>query len=55
MEYDDSKDPLTGVRSGGCVQPYLKGFGAELISGGYTVLVTRNYVRSAAHLGRWID
>jgi integrase/recombinase XerD len=46
---------LTGVRPGGCVQPYLVGFAAELLSAGYSVLSARDFVRSATHLGRWMD
>lgn len=55
MQIDPLKDPLAGVRPAGCVQPYLRGFAAELTSRGFTVLSTCDYVRSAAHLGRWMD
>ena len=55
MKSVDLKAVFTGVRPGGCIQPYLEGFAAELISGGYAVLPIRDYVRSAAHLGRWMD
>ncbi len=55
MQSVDLKMVLTGVRPGGCVQPYLEGFAAELISAGYALLPIRDYVRSAAHLGRWLD
>ena len=55
MQSVDLKAVLTGVRPGGCVQPYLEGFAAELISAGYALLPIRDYVRSAAHLGRWMD
>ena len=51
----DLKAVFTGVRPSGCVQPYLGGFAAELISAGYAKLPVRDYVRSAAHLGRWMD
>jgi site-specific recombinase XerD len=33
----------------------LSGFAAELMSCRYALLTTRDYVRSAAHLGRWMD
>lgn len=46
---------LAGVRPGGCVQPYFPGFAADLISAGYSLLSARDYLRSAAHLGRWMD
>ncbi len=49
------EDPLAYVRSAGCLQPYLRDFAAGLMSRGYSVLSTREYVRSAAHLGRWMD
>lgn len=55
MERTDLKTVLTDVRSGGCVQPHLEGFAAELLSAGYSVLSIRDYLRSAAHLGRWLD
>ena len=55
MQSVNSKTVLTGVRSGGCVQQYLEGFADELISAGYAILPIRDYVRSAAHLGRWMD
>lgn len=55
MESVDLKAVFTGVRPGGCVQPHLEGFAAELISAGYAKLPVRDYVRSAAHLGRWMD
>ena len=35
MESVDLKAVFTGVRPGGCVQPHLEGFAAELISAGY--------------------
>jgi hypothetical protein len=55
MESVDLKTVFTGVRPGGCVEPHLEGFAAELISAGYAKLPVRDYVRSAAHLGRWMD
>jgi site-specific recombinase XerD len=55
MQNVNLKTVLTGVGSGGCVQQYLEGFAAELISAGYALLSIRDYVRSAAHLGRWMD
>ena len=55
MESVDLTTVIAGVRPGGCVQPHLEGFAAELISAGYAVLPIRDYVRAAAHLGRWLD
>lgn len=55
MKRVDLKAVLNGVRAGGCVEPYLAGFATELISGGYAALPIRDYIRSAAHLGRWMD
>jgi hypothetical protein len=55
MQNVELKDALRRVRPGGCVRPYLEGFAAELFSTGYAVLSTVEYVRSAAHLGRWMD
>ena len=55
MERVDLSSVLAGVQSGGCVQPHLEAFANELISAGYLLLSTRDYVRAAAHLGRWLD
>ena len=55
MESVDLKAVFEGVRPGGCVQPFLEGFATDLISAGYTKLPVRDYVRSATHLGRWLD
>ena len=55
MQNVELKAVLTGVRPGGCVQPYLRGFAAELIAAGYSVLSVRDFMRSAVHLGRWMD
>jgi len=55
MQNVELKAVLTGVRPGGCVQPYLMGFAAELTSAGYTLLTARDFMRSAVHLGRWMD
>ena len=55
MKSVELKAVFTGVRPGGCVEPHLGGFAAELISAGYAKLPVRDYVRSAAHLGRWMD
>ncbi len=55
MEEEQFQDALTGIRAGGCAQPYLSGFAAELTSRGYALLTTQEYARSAAHLGRWMD
>ncbi len=55
MGIENVKSVLSGINPGGCVQVHLEAFGAELIAGDYTVLTARDYVRSAAHLGRWMD
>lgn len=55
MKSVDLKSVFTGVRPGGCAEPHLEGFAAELILAGYAKLSVRDYVRSAAHLGRWMD
>lgn len=55
MQKVDLETVLTGIRTGGCVHPYLTDFAAKLISAGYSSLSTRDYMRSAAHLGRWLD
>jgi len=55
MQNVELKAVLTGVRPGGCVQPYLMGFAAEMTSAGYTLLTARDFMRSAVHLGRWMD
>lgn len=51
----DLKTVMVGLSLSGCVQPHLEGFAAELISAGYALLPIRDYLRSAAHLGRWAD
>lgn len=51
----DLKNVLAGIRVVGSAQPYLEGFAAELISRGYSELSTRDYVRSAVHLGQWME
>jgi hypothetical protein len=55
MQSGDVRGSLTGVRPGGCAQIDLEEFATELIASGYAVLSARDYVRSAAHLGRWMD
>jgi site-specific recombinase XerD len=55
MQIGNVKGLLTGIRPGGCVQFYLEDFATELIASGYAVMSARDYVRSAAHLGRWMD
>jgi site-specific recombinase XerD len=55
MKSVDLKAVFSGVRPGGCLEPHFEGFAAELISAGYAKLPVRDYVRSAAHLGRWMD
>lgn len=55
MQTSQLDDPLACVRSAGCLQPYVRKFATGLISRGYSVFSTQDYVRSAAHLGRWMD
>lgn len=55
MQDDTLKDLLNGVRSGGRAQPFVEGFVAELRASAFTVLSTRDYARSATHMGRWMD
>lgn len=55
MQTDQQTPALSGVRSGGSVQHHLRDFANEWRSKGYTVLATRDYIRAAAHLGRWMD
>jgi len=55
MERYDPDDVLRRIRPGGCVQPYIRGFVEQLMDSGYLVLITRDYARSAGHLGRWLD
>jgi len=55
MQREMSRDPLEGLRSGGALQRHVESFVAELISDGYAFLTIRDYARSAAHLGRWMD
>lgn len=55
MREDRSNGPLTGLGPCGCVEPYVRGFAKELSSAGYSALVIRSYLLSAAHFGRWMD
>jgi site-specific recombinase XerD len=55
MQTYESRDALVGVRPGGCIQPFLQSFAERFVIGGYARLVTRDYVRAAAHFGRWMD
>lgn len=55
MGIENTRSVLSGINSGGCVQVHLEAFAAELIASDYTALSARDYVRSAAHLGRWMD
>ena len=55
MYVDDLSNALSGIRPGGCVQPYVAGFATQLLASGYTVLSMRDVVTSATHLGRWMD
>lgn len=55
MQSEKLRDVLGVIGPGGCLQPYVESFAAQLISGGYSVLSTQEYARSATHLGRWLD
>lgn len=55
MKSYDPADVLCGVLPFGCVEPYVHGFAERLANAGYSFLTTRDYVRSAGHLGRWLD
>jgi hypothetical protein len=55
MQIVNLKTALIRAGSSGWVQNYLEAFAAELISAGYAELPIRDYVRSAGHLGRWMD
>jgi len=55
MQLQDVQHVLSRVRPGGCLQPYLEAFARELLESDYTALSTRDFLRSAAHFGRWID
>lgn len=48
-------DVLVGLRPGGCIQLHIRDFVAEFIENGYSLLSARDYARSAAHFGRWLD
>ena len=49
------KDVLAGVRPGGCVDRFIPDFVAGLVEDGYSLSSARDYGRSAAHFGRWLD
>jgi integrase/recombinase XerD len=55
MQDDSSRDALAEIRTGGCLQPFLEGFAADLLARGYAILCVRDYGRAGAHLGRWMD
>ena len=55
MESYDTDSVLRCIRPGGCVQAYIRGFVEQLMEAGYSILTTRDYARSAGHLGRWLD
>lgn len=55
MPVYDVNEALAGVRSAGCLQSCIRSFAEHLISRGYVLLATRDYLRAAAHLGRWMD
>jgi site-specific recombinase XerD len=55
MQIGNVRGSLSGIRPGGCAQFYLEDFATELVASGYAVMSARDYVRSAAHLGRWMD
>jgi integrase/recombinase XerD len=55
MENYSFEKVMEGVHSAGCVQPYIQGFVEPLLNDGYSLLCTRDYARSASHLGRWME
>ena len=55
MQFDDLSHALAGIRPGGSVHPYVDDFAAQLLASRYTILSTRDFVRSATHFGRWMD
>ena len=55
MQSYDVTEVLTGLRSAGCIERHIRSFARHLIGCGYTLLSSREYVRAAAHLGRWMD
>ena len=46
--------PSIGVRVPRPLEPYARGFWADLAAQGYTVLSARNLMRVMAHLSRWL-
>ncbi len=55
MKSYDLADVLCGVLPVGCAEPHVHGFVEHLENSGYSILTTREYVRSAGHFGRWLD
>lgn len=55
MPDPEFKDALAGVRPGGCVDRFIPDFVAGLVEDGYSLSSARDYGRSAAHFGRWLD
>lgn len=51
----DLETLLGDIRPGGCAQPYILGFSAQLRDAGYSFLTNKDYARSASHLGRWLS
>jgi len=52
---DDVRRVLSRTGPAGSVQSHLAPFAAELIGRGFTSLSTQDYLRSAAHFGRWVE
>ncbi len=52
---DDVLRVLSRIRPAGCLQEHLEAFATELIDNDYTMLSARDYLRFAAHLGRWME
>ena len=55
MQRCEVSDVLAGVQIGDWITPYVRAFAQDLISRGYALLSTREYVQAAAHLGQWMD
>jgi site-specific recombinase XerD len=53
-DYFEAPSALERMRSGS-VGPHIDGFATVLAEAGYSPHTIRGYVRSAVHLGRWVD
>ena len=52
---EDVQRLLSQIQPAGCLQDHLAGFATQLIENNYSVLSARDYARSTAHLGRWME